>query len=153
MATEKDSKSESSSVAEGSVNSESQAEESGSSDRDHSPVREYRKQLREHIKNGKIRPSSKNALLIFTPQSTTLTYCYLIPASELKLGHLELFQCWTHCKNIYTDSDAYVPEYLAYLETDVREFLLERWLKYRDDAKVLDLEGNTLVFRIRAIDQ
>jgi hypothetical protein len=105
--------------------------------------------LREHIANGKITPADRNALLEFTSGSKYPPYAYLIPATEMKMSHLELFQCWTRCKDIHKDSDLHVPEYLAYLEFDVHDFLLDKWLQYRDDKDIVDVDENTRLYRIR----
>lgn len=45
---------------------------------------------------------------------------FLIPASEMKQAHLELFHYWAETHSIHLDSEAYVPEYLAELDMEVR---------------------------------
>jgi hypothetical protein len=142
-------KSSSSSEESSSDDSESAGSKSKKPERDNSPVRKARIQLRDHIVNGKNTPADKNALLLFNRRSKSLAHVYLIPAEEMRMSHLELFQCWTHCKNIYDDNDVHVPEYLTYVEADVHDFLLDKWAKYRDMKNVIDIDGNTRLYIIK----
>ena len=120
------------------------------SERDHSPPRMAGSQLRDHIKKGKDTPADRGAVLVFCAHPSITNYTYTIPAAEMKMSHLELFECWSRCEDIYTDSDTHVPEYLSYVEFDVHEFLRDKWHHYRNHNAVIELDGAYRMYRINA---